>query len=97
MDIGEAVETAVKRELIEEAGVELFELKQFGVYSDPSRDPRFHTVSVVFSATAKKEPVAGDDAKKVGLFSKEEIFSMITDKKICFDHGDILKDYFLSR
>ncbi|GAB1539633.1 hypothetical protein NUACC21_23000 [Scytonema sp. NUACC21] len=70
--------------------VELVE--QFHVYSDPSRDPRKHTLSVVFLATATGEPLAGDDAKGIGIFEPWEI-----PKDLCFDHDKILRDYWRYR
>ncbi|MFH1223372.1 MAG: NUDIX hydrolase [Pseudomonadota bacterium] len=94
VDVGETVEDAVRREMMEEINVELLDLKQFHVYSDPKRDPRSHTVSVIFTAICDKEPVAGDDAKNVGLFTCEEIVKLDKDGKLCFDHGNVLSDYF---
>jgi ADP-ribose pyrophosphatase YjhB (NUDIX family) len=94
VDVGESVETAVRREMMEEINTELLDLKQFGVYSNPKRDPRFHTVSVIFTAKAKSDPFAGDDAKNVKLCSQTEIEELSRNKQICFDHSDILKDYF---
>ena len=93
VDIGETVEQAVTRELMEETNIELKDLKQFHVYSDPKRDPRFHTVSVVFMARSDAAPKAGDDAEETGLFTRDEIIKMNVDGLICFDHGIILKDY----
>lgn len=94
VDVGESVETAVRREMMEEINTELEELKQFAVYSDPKRDPRFHTVSVIFTASSKTEPVAGDDAKNTKLCSEKEIIKMSQDGLICFDHAKVLLDYF---
>jgi len=94
VDIGESVEVAVRREMMEEINTELLDLKQFGVYSNPKRDPRFHTVSVIFTARSKSEPFAGDDAKNVKLCSEADIKELSINKQICFDHSDILKDYF---
>ncbi|MBN1115298.1 MAG: NUDIX hydrolase [Oligoflexia bacterium] len=96
VDTGETVEDAVRREMSEELNIDLNELKQFHVYSDPARDPRFHTVSVVFTAITDKAPVAGDDAKNVRLFTKDEIMSMIYEGAVVFDHHRILTDYFNS-
>ncbi|MCM8831655.1 MAG: macro domain-containing protein, partial [Candidatus Omnitrophica bacterium] len=48
VDYGETVEEAVVREVKEETGLDFLDARQFNVYSDPKRDPRFHTVSVVF-------------------------------------------------
>ncbi|MEY3866255.1 MAG: hypothetical protein RLZZ338_146, partial [Cyanobacteriota bacterium] len=53
------------------------------------RDPRQHTLSVVFLATAKGEPQAADDAKNVGIFEPWQI-----PINLCFDHDRILRDYF---
>lgn len=94
VDVGESVETAVRREMMEEINTELEGLKQFAVYSDPKRDPRFHTVSVIFTASSKIEPVAGDDAKNTKLCSEQEIKKMSQDGLICFDHSKVLLDYF---
>lgn len=94
VDVGESVEDAVRREMMEEINTELKDLEQFGVYSDPKRDPRFHTVSVIFTANANTEPFAGDDAKDAKLYSKEQIEAMDQKGLICFDHAKVLKDYF---
>jgi len=94
VEIGETVEQAVRRELMEETNMELKDLKQFHVYSDPKRDLRFHTVSVVFTARSDMEPKAGDDADDTKLFTQDEISKMNADCQICFDHGTILADYF---
>ncbi|PSN76032.1 NUDIX hydrolase, partial [filamentous cyanobacterium CCP4] len=59
VDYGESVETAARREAAEETGLTVELVEQFAVYSDPDRDPRKHTLSVVFLATATSDPVAG--------------------------------------
>ncbi|MCX6112668.1 MAG: NUDIX hydrolase, partial [Proteobacteria bacterium] len=84
-------------ELMEETNMGLKDLKQFHVYSDPKRDPRFHTVSVVFTAKSDMAPKAGDDAAETKLFTRDEIIKMNSDGLICFDHGLILSDYFTAR
>jgi 8-oxo-dGTP diphosphatase len=89
VDYGESVETAARREAREETGLEIELIEQFHVYSDPNRDPRQHTLSVVFLATAKGEPQAADDAKNVGIFEPWQIPT-----NLCFDHDRILRDYF---
>src|SRR5262249_46673069 len=62
-EIGETVEDAARRELEEETGVKAGRLQLVGVYSDPMRDPRGHTCSTVFLASAPRaRPKAGDDA-----------------------------------
>jgi 8-oxo-dGTP diphosphatase len=88
IDYGEAAETAGKREAMEEIGLEIELVELLGVYSDPTRDPRQHTMSVVYIATATGDPKAGDDAKQVHIVNLCEIPA-----NLCFDHGKILADY----
>jgi len=92
VDYGESVETAALREAEEETGLQVELIEQFQVYSEPNRDPRKHTLSVVFLATASGEPQAGDDAKNLGIF---ESWRMPT--YLCFDHARILRDYWRYR
>jgi 8-oxo-dGTP diphosphatase len=89
VDYGESLETAAWREAREETGLEVEDLQQFRAYSDPCRDPRHHTVSMVFSAIAKGTPKAADDAMRVKVF---EIQHLPAD--LAFDHARILGDYF---
>jgi 8-oxo-dGTP diphosphatase len=88
VDYGESVETAARREAEEETGLAVQLIEQFHVYSQPDRDPRKHTLSVVFLATATGTPQAGDDAKHCQIFSPWEI-----PENLCFDHDRILNDY----
>ena len=92
VDYGESVEAAAKREAQEETGLEVTLIEQFYVYSDPNRDPRQHTLSIVFLATAKREPVAADDAKNLEIFEPWRIPT-----NLCFDHDRILEDYLRYR
>lgn len=89
VDYGETVEEAALREAGEETSMRLENLRQFHVYSDPSRDPRGHTVSVVFTAEGMGTPKAATDAKEIGIFSQERL-----PEDIAFDHRKILEDYF---
>lgn len=89
VDYGESVETAARREAQEEVSLEVELLEQFQVYSDPNRDPRQHTLSIVFIATAKGNPQAADDAKQLSSFHLWEIPT-----NLCFDHDKILRDYW---
>ncbi len=92
VDYGEPVEAAARREAQEEVGLEVDLIEQFQVYSDPGRDPRKHTLSVVFLAEAKGEPQAADDAKNLGIFEFWQIPA-----NLCFDHDQILRDYWRYR
>lgn len=92
VDEGETVEEAAKREALEETSLHVELTRQFHVYSDPRRDPRGHTVSVVFVAKAEGTPRGADDAKEARLFSEEDL-----PKELAFDHSAILKDYFTGR
>lgn len=90
VDYGESLEEAVIREAREETGLDLINPKQFHTYSDPARDPRFHTIGTVFAAKAKGTPRAGDDAADVKVIKVNQIEKL----EFAFDHKQILKDYF---
>lgn len=92
VDYGETLELAAKREAKEETSLDIQIVRQMFTYSDPKRDPRFHTITTVYIARAKGIPVAKDDAAEVGVFSRDEI-----DFPLAFDHAKILEDYFNSR
>lgn len=92
VDYGESVETAAQREALEETGLQVKLIEQFQVYSAPDRDPRQHTLSVVFLATATGEPQAQDDAKAIEIF---ELWQL--PQNLCFDHNQILQDYWYYR
>jgi 8-oxo-dGTP diphosphatase len=88
IDYGEAAETAGKREAMEEIGLAIELVDLLGVYSAPDRDPRQHTLSVVYIATATGSPKAGDDAKQAHVLNLAAI-----PQNLCFDHDQILADY----
>ena len=89
MDIGETIEHCLKREMSEEIGLDVEIEQLLGLYSDPSRDPRFHTVSAVYVCKAFNWPQAGDDAKSTKIVALEDL-----DKEsFVFDHEKIVKDY----
>ncbi len=89
VDYGESLEEAAVREAKEETSLDVQLKKQLHTYSDPDRDPRQHTISTVFVASARGRPKAEDDAQDIGIFTREEI-----DFSLAFDHGKILTDYF---
>ena len=89
VDYGETLEEAVIREAREETGLNLLELKQFHTYSQPDRDPRFHTIGTAFIAKAKGKPKAGDDAAGLKVIKLSEIEKL----KLAFDHKRIMQDY----
>lgn len=88
VDYGESLETAATREAREETGLELRNLRQFGAYSEPDRDPRQHNISFVFVAEGSGDLLGGDDAARAQVFPLDALPS-----PLCFDHGRILEDY----
>ncbi len=89
VEVGETVEAAAVREAFEETGLRVTLTLLLGVYSDPARDPRHHTVSTVYVGRAEGRPEGGDDAAEARLFSEGDLPS-----PLAFDHGKILSDYF---
>ncbi|QGY40731.1 NUDIX domain-containing protein [Pseudodesulfovibrio cashew] len=92
VDEGETCEHAAVREMKEETGLDVILTGLLGVYSDPKRDPRKHTMSVVYTGVARNPDAlaAGDDA------GKARIFPLGGWPEPVFDHGKILAD-FLAR
>jgi len=88
VDVGETVEEAVVREAEEETGLKIYNLQLVGVYSDPGRDPRFHTVSVVYGAEAEGSPIGSDDASEAVAFPDDRL-----PDDIVFDHRRIIEDF----
>jgi 8-oxo-dGTP diphosphatase len=89
VDYGESLETAAVREAKEETSLDIKLVEQFHTYSEPNRDPRHHTVTTVFIATANVIPKAADDAKNLSIFTKNRLPTPIV-----FDHEKIINDYF---
>lgn len=91
VDYGETLEAAAVREAREETGLDVTLLRQLHTYSDPARDPRQHTISTVFLASAKGSPKAGDDARQARVFLPDQL------PPLAFDHEHILQDYLACR
>lgn len=89
VDYGETLEMAAIREAKEETSLDIELISQLGAYSDPDRDPRCHTISVVFRARAKGRAHAADDAIEIDTFNRNNL-----PDDLAFDHGRILSDYF---
>lgn len=89
VDYGESLEAAALREAKEETSLDVEIVSQLGAYSDPHRDPRQHTISVVFKARATGQPRAADDASEIGIFNRDTL-----PDTLAFDHAKILKDFF---
>ncbi len=92
VDYGESLEDAVIREAKEETSLDITDVKQFHTYSNPKRDPRFHTIGTVFIAKAKGTPKAGDDAAGLKVVALKDIEKY----NFAFDHKKILEDYLSS-
>lgn len=93
VDYGESVEQAAIREAKEETSLDVLLRGLVGVYSDPKRDPRFHTISIVFYATtATPDAVHGrDDAAEASFFSLSALPVLV------FDHQKIVEDFISSQ
>jgi len=88
VDYGESLEAAARREAAEETGLTVVLREQFHTYSEPDRDPRHHTVSTVFIASADGVPRGGDDARRAAVFAVDRL-----PLPLAFDHERIIKDY----
>lgn len=92
VDYGESLEAAARREALEETGLQVTLVRQFHTYSEPDRDPRHHTVTTVFLATASGSPQAGDDAAEAIVVDPQSLPS-----PMAFDHAAIIADFLAGR
>lgn len=88
VDVGESLEAAAVREAKEETCLDVELTALLGLYSNPARDPRGHTVTAVYVAQSTGTPVAADDAKTLDLFTLDRLPS-----PLAFDHQLVLADY----
>lgn len=88
VDVGESVEQAAVREAKEETGLDVELSALLGIYSNPNRDPRGHTVTAVYIAQAHGAPVAADDAKHCAIFTFDDL-----PQRLAFDHAQVIADY----
>ncbi len=88
VDVGETVEGAAVREAKEEVCLDVRLTLLLGLYSNPTRDPRHHTVTAVYIAEACGMPKAADDAKNCALFTCANLPELLA-----FDHALVLADY----
>lgn len=89
IEMDEELETACRRELEEETGLRVGELKQFRAFGGVNRDPRHRTISVLFYSFQEEElvPLAGDDAANARWFPLNQL------PELAFDHQRILEEF----
>jgi ADP-ribose pyrophosphatase YjhB (NUDIX family) len=92
LEYNETLEDCARREAKEETSLEIDLKDQLYTYSGLERDPRWHTVTTVFVATASGVPKAATDASEVRVCRKKEI-----PKDLVFDHNKILEDYLQAK
>lgn len=88
VDVGETIEHAAMREAKEETCLDVELIVLLGLYSNPQRDARNHTVTAVYVAQAHGTPTAADDAKNYGLFNFDDLPDLLA-----FDHAQVIADY----
>jgi ADP-ribose pyrophosphatase YjhB (NUDIX family) len=89
IDYGESAEAAAVREAREETSLDVELIEQLKTYSDPGRDPRGHTLTVVFIARAEGTPRGGDDARRAIVVDEASL-----PQPLAFDHDKVLAEYF---
>jgi len=93
VDWGENIPTTVKRELAEETGLELLEISRLvGVYSEPDRDPRVHSISVLVEALVQGNMKTKDHREITEVKAFEP--SAIPKEELGFDYQRQLQEYF---
>ena len=90
-------EENARKETWEEIGLEISTPKLFGIYSQPSRDPRARIVSVVYTAKARGIIRSGSDAKAAKFYTIDDVVDMLGKNQFAFDHEQILTDYLVMK
>src|SRR5262245_57509167 len=93
LDHGESLEKAAVREAKEETNLDLKDMQQFHTYSEPDRDPRFHTVSTVFTAKGAGRARSGSDAAQIRVVKFADLLKL----EYAFDHRQVISDFLSSR
>ena len=89
LEYNEKTEDAVIREIFDETGLFTEIINLIGVYSDPKRDPRGHTVSIIYELRIIKGKLeSGDDATDVNFFNLNNL-----PDNLAFDHKKVIKEY----
>lgn len=88
MNMDETTEQCAIRELEEETGLKIDEVKQIGAYSRVDRDPRGRTITVAYLAFVDSpvEVNGQDDA------AKAEWFALSNLPELAFDHEEIMEE-----
>lgn len=88
MNMSETTEQCAIRELEEETGLKVNEIRQIGAYSKVDRDPRGRTVTVAYLVIIDKAEAVkgGDDAAEAQWFPLSDL------PKLAFDHEEIMND-----
>jgi UDPglucose 6-dehydrogenase len=90
VEYGETAEDALRREVLEETGLEVRRSKLVGVYSSPKRHPKKHVVALLYSVKWKGKPKAsGFENSEGGFFGFESL-----GEGLAFDHHEMLRDYY---
>jgi 8-oxo-dGTP diphosphatase len=89
IEYGESAEAAAVREALEETCLAVTLIEQLHTYSRPDRDPRQHTITMVFIGRATGTPVGADDAARAIICDESSLPS-----PLAFDHAQVLADYF---
>jgi 8-oxo-dGTP diphosphatase len=88
VNYGETVEDAVIREVLEETGLYTEIKGLIGVYSDPKRDPRGHTITIVFQLKPKRGNIkSGDDAADAKYFDLKDLPCLAFDHNLIIDNS----------